>query len=137
MSSAETIPGTVLPLPEPPRLLVEWSSPWKEFKSAIRPALRRSKKRLAGEAPTGLFPYRGLLASWLADGLLFWLAIVLPSRLESLRPYAPPPLLKHDVLYYYGDELPRTEDRSGAQSGASGGAGGQQAHHPAQTIRVA
>src|SRR6266851_5140993 len=102
MSSAEIIPETVSPLPEPPRLLVEWSSPWEEFKSAIRPALRRPGKQLAGEVPTGLFPYRGLLASWLAELLLLWLVIVLPSRLESLRPYAPPPMPKYDVLYYYG-----------------------------------
>jgi len=137
MSSTEIIPETVSPLPEPPRLLVEWSSPWEEFKSAIRPALRRPGKQLAGEAPTGLFPYRGLLASWLAEFLLLWLVIVLPSRLESLRPYAPPPMPKYDVLYYYGNELPRTQDQGGAQAGASGRAGGQQAHHPTQTIRVA
>jgi hypothetical protein len=116
---------------------VEWSSPWKEFTSAIRPALRRAPKRLAGEAPTGLFPYRGLLVSWLAEALLLWVAIILPSRLERLRPYAPPSLPKYDVLYYYGDELPRTQDNGGAQAGKSGRAGGQQAHHRTQTIRVA
>ena len=137
MSSDETISESVSPLHEAPRLLVEWSSPWQEFTSAIRPALSRAPKRLAGEAPTGLFPYRGLLASWLAEVLLLWVAIVLPSRLESLRPYAPPPLLKYDVLYYYGDELPRTQDNGGAQAGKSGRAGGQQAHHRTQTIRVA
>jgi hypothetical protein len=137
MSSVETISEIVSPLHEAPRLLVEWSSPWQEFTSAIRPALRRAPKRLAGEAPTGLFPYRGLLASWIAEVLLLWIAIVLPSRLESMRPYAPPPLPKYDVLYYYGDELPRTQDNGGAQAGKTGRAGGQQAHHRTQTIRVA
>jgi hypothetical protein len=137
MSSGETISESVSPPHEAPRLLVEWSSPWKEFISAIRPALRRSGKRLAGEAPTGLFPYRGLVASWLAEVLLLWVAIILPSRLESMRPYAPPPLPKYDVLYYYGDELPRTQDNGGAQAGKAGRAGGQQAHHRTQTIRVA
>ena len=35
---------------EGPNLLVEWSSPWQEFRSAIRPALGRSPARdeLAG-----------------------------------------------------------------------------------------
>ena len=42
-----------------------------------------------------------------------------------------------DVIYYSGDELPQTQDRGGAQSGKSGRAGGQQAHHRTQTIRVA
>src|SRR5215470_15381415 len=98
MSSVETIPQIETGWPEPPRLLVEWSSPWEEFKSAMRPALSRSPKRLAGEAQVGLFPYRGLLASWILEALLLWLAIVLPERLDTLRPYTPPPMPKYDVL---------------------------------------
>ena len=59
-------------LPEPqveikndqgPNLLVEWPSPWDEFRSSIGPATQRSQPRLAGEAHGGLFPYRGMLAS--------------------------------------------------------------------------
>jgi hypothetical protein len=137
MSSVETLSPIDASMPEPPRLLVEWSSPWEEFKSAIGPALSRPPKRLAGEARTGLFPYRGLLASWFFEALLVWMAIVLPERLESLRPYTPPPMPKYDVLYYYGDELPQTQDNAGAQAGRSGLAGGQEAHHRTQAIRVA
>ena len=33
------------------KLLVEWSSPWQEFLTAIRPALGRSPEPLDGEAP--------------------------------------------------------------------------------------
>ena len=121
----------------PPRLLVEWSSPWEEFKTAIRPALSKSPKALAGEAPTRMFPYRGMLACWLAECLLLIVVIVLPEKIASLQPYTPPALPKWDVIYYWGDELPQTEDRGGAQTGKSGGAGGQQAHHRTQTIRVA
>jgi hypothetical protein len=40
-----------------PKLLVEWSSPWHEFVGSIRPALARSERRLAGEAPFGLIPF--------------------------------------------------------------------------------
>ena len=137
MSSVEIISESVAPLPEPPRLLVEWSSPWDEFKSAVGPALSRSPTRLAGEAPTGLFPYRNLLATMAVEALLLWVAIVLPARLEALRPYAPPAHPKYDVLYYYGDELPQTRDNGGAKSGKSGNAGGQEARHRTQTIRVA
>jgi hypothetical protein len=131
------MPQSVDQWPEPPRLLVEWSSPWQEFKSAIRPALRKSPKRLAGEAPVGMFPYRGMLVSWVLECLLLIAVIVLPARIASLRPYVPPPLPKWDVIYYYGDELPRTQDNGGAPSGKSGRAGGQEAHHRTQTIRVA
>src|ERR1700719_4553715 len=71
--------------PEPPKLLVEWSSPWEEFKSALGPALVRSPKPLAGEAPIGIFPYRGILISWLLECLLLIAIIVLPERFESLQ----------------------------------------------------
>ncbi|HUB02091.1 MAG TPA: hypothetical protein VL983_05375 [Terriglobales bacterium] len=123
--------------PDPPRLLVEWSSPWEDFKSAWRPALQRSPKALAGEAPVGIFPYRGILAAWLLECLLIILVIVLPGELATLRPAVPPPLQKWDVIYYSGDELPQTADRGGAESGASGRSGGRQARHRTQTIRVA
>jgi hypothetical protein len=123
--------------PDPPRLLVEWSSPWDEFKSAVRPALARSPKALAGEAPIGIFPYRGILISWLIECLLLIAIIVLPERFVSLEIPPPPTRPQWDVIYYSGDELPQTQDRGGAQSGKSGRAGGQQAHHRTQAIRVA
>ena len=120
-----------------PKLLVEWSSPWEEFVTAIRPALRRSPKRLAGEARSGLFPYRGMLLSWVLEVALLIAVIVLPTRMASMRPYAPPPLPKYDIIYFSGDELPQTGDAGGAQAGHSGRSGGQEAHHRTQTIRVA
>jgi hypothetical protein len=119
------------------KLLVEWSSPWREFLSAIRPALARSPERLAGEARTGLFPYRGMLVSWVLEGALLAAAIVLPAKLASLRPYEPSPMPKYDVIYFSGEELPQTEDAGGAQADRSGRAGGHEAHHRTQTIRVA
>ena len=95
------------------KLLVEWSSPWQEFLTAIRPALRRSPEPLAGEARTGLFPYRGILASWILEGAVLAVAIMLSEKLALLRPYEPPPMPKYDVIYFSGDELPRTEDAGG------------------------
>jgi hypothetical protein len=69
------------------KLLVEWSSPWQEFLSAIRPALKRSPEPLAGEARTGLVPYRGMLASWIVEAALFAIAIMLSQAIDKLRPY--------------------------------------------------
>jgi hypothetical protein len=123
--------------PEPPRLLVEWSSPWEEFKSALRPALVRPPKPLAGEAPIGMFPYRGMLVSWVLECLLLIAIIVLPGRFASLQIPPLPSRQQFDVIYYSGDELPQTNDRGGAQAGKTGRAGGQQAHHRTQAIRVA
>jgi len=137
MPEVDTIPEVVTQWPEPPRLLVEWSSPWEEFKSALRPALVRPPKALAGEAPIGMFPYRGMLACWLLECLLLIAIIVLPEHFVSLEIPLGPNHPQSDVIYYSGDELPQTQDRGGAQSGKSGRAGGQQAHHRTQTIRVA
>ncbi len=116
-----------------PKLLIEWSSPWEEFVSAIRPALGRSPARLAGEARTGLVPYPGILVSWVIEALLLLAVIVLPGKLASLRPYVPPPPPKYEVIYFSGEELPRTEDSGGAQAGRSGRAGGHEAYHRTQT----
>jgi len=137
MDTVATIPEIVDQWPEPPRLLVEWSSRWEEFKTAFGPALTRSPKALAGEAPIGIFPYRGILASWLLECLLLIAVIVLPERYASLQIPPAPTRLHWDVIYYSGDELPQTQDRGGAEAGKSGRAGGQQAHHRTQTIRVA
>jgi hypothetical protein len=123
--------------PDAPRLLVEWSSPWDEFVTSIRPALSRSGPRLAGEAPYGMCPYRGMFASWGVEVFLLLVAIVVPMKIAQLRPYVAPRPAGHDVLYYSGDELPRVEDLGGAQSGTRGRAGGSEAHHRTQTIRIA
>ena len=132
-TSPEVVPD---PWPDPPRLLVEWSSPWEEFKTAFRPALTRSPKALAGEAPVGIFPYRGLLLAWFAEFILILILIILPDQLAMLNPGPLPPRPTWDVIYYSGAELPQTADQGGAQAGRSGSAGGQEAHHPTQTIRV-
>ncbi len=124
-------------LHEAPRLLVEWTPRWHDFTTSIRPAFSRAGRRLAGEAPLGVHHYRGLIAALLLQAFFLFVLIVLPRQLDKLRPYSAPRLQPEDVIYYSGDELPRTEDLSGAESGASGRAGGDQAHHRTQTIKVA
>jgi hypothetical protein len=119
------------------KLLVEWSSPWQEFRTSLGPALGRSPAHLPAEARTGLVPYRGMLLTWIGEALLLVVLIVLPGQVASMRPNDPPSFSKYDVIYFSPDELPRTEDTGGAQPGRSGRAGGQEAHHRTQTIRVA
>ncbi|PYX38867.1 MAG: hypothetical protein DMG81_10670 [Acidobacteria bacterium] len=123
---------------EGPKLLVEWSSPWREFRSAIGPALGRSPAALAGETPLGLFPLRGILVSWGAEAILLAIVIILPGKLALLQPFRPPTLPKqHEVIYYHGTELPQVQDFGGAQMGKSGRAGGDEAFHKTQTLKVA
>lgn len=137
MSSAAQLEEVVEQMHDAPVLLVEWSSPWREFVTAIRPALARSDARLAGEAPYGMFPYRGMIPCLLLEAFLIFAAIVVKVKLDQLRPYVAPRLSSRDVIYYSGDELPRTEDLGGAQAGTAGRAGGGEAHHRTQTIRIA
>ena len=127
----------IVPLHDAPQLLVEWSPRWEGFVTSIGPAFARSGTRLAGEAPDTLMPYRGMLKSFSLQFLVLFVLIVLPHQIDRLRPYAAPKVQSYEVIYYSGDELPRTEDLGGAQSGATGRAGGHEAHHATQTIRVA
>jgi len=120
-----------------PKLLVEWSSPWQEFRTAIRPALARSGKPLAGEAQSGLFPHRKMLMTWGVEIVLILAFIMLPGKLARMLPYRPPTPPKYDVIYYSADELPRTEDNGGSSAGHSGRGGGQHGFHRTQAIRVA
>ncbi len=130
-------PEELTTLHDAPKLLVEWSPRWQEFTTSIRPAFSRSAPRLAGEAPFGILPYRGLIASLLLEAFLIFVVIVLPREVANLRPYAAPRIQHEEVIYYSANELPHTEDLGGSQSGASGHAGGQEAHHRTQTIHVA
>ena len=120
-----------------PKLLVEWSSPWEEFWSSIKPALSRSEARLAGEAPFGLVPFRIMTPSYVLEAFLILAAIFISMKVDELRPRVVPRFSPHDVIYYSGDELPRTQDVGGAQAGASGRAGGDEAYHRTQTIKIA
>ena len=120
-----------------PNLLVEWSSRRHEFLESIKPALSRSEARLAGEAPFGLIPLRIMVPSYVVEAILILAAILLPAKIAELRPFVAPRITAHDVIYYSGDELPRTQDLGGAQAGASGVAGGDEAHHRTQTIKIA
>jgi len=127
----------VVYLQDAPRLLVEWTPRWEAFTTSIGPAFARSGPRLAGEAPIGILSYRGLAGAFLLQAFLIFVLMVLPTEIAHLRPYAAPRLQPDEVIYYSADELPRTADLGGAQSGATGRAGGQQAHHRTQTIKVA
>src|SRR4029077_5394541 len=100
MPEVATIPEVDTQWPEPPRLLVEWSSPWEEFKSALRPALARPPKALAGEAPIGIFPYRGMLICWLIECLLLIAIIEIPEHFVSVDLALPPAHPQSDVIYY-------------------------------------
>jgi len=120
-----------------PELLVEWSSPWHEFVTSVRPALVRSERRLAGEAPFGLIPLRIVIPSYLIEASLIFAAIFLQVKVAQLQPFVAPRFSSHDVIYYSGDELPRTEDLAGAEAGSAGRAGGGEARDRTQSIRIA
>lgn len=124
-------------LDEGPKLLVEWTPRWEDFVTSIRPAMARSTARLAGEAAIGTPPYLRMAATLAAEAFAIFVIIILPFEIAKMRPYAAPLPQSHDVIYYTGDELPRTEDLGGSESGHSGRAGGRESHHRTQTIKIA
>ena len=119
-----------------PQFLVEWSSPWREFVSAIGPALRRSPPRLRFETRAGLFPGRGLVVALLLEAAAVAAAIAHPYdriRLVVLQDTRP----SRDVIYYSPNQLPRTRDLGGASNGNAGRSGGASMRSRKQAIRVA
>jgi hypothetical protein len=120
-----------------PNLLIEWSSPWQEFRSAIGPAMGRSPARLAGEARTGLVPLRGMLLCWGTQAIFIVGFIWLSAHLPSMQPFVPRTPSRVDVIYFSPDELPPVQDLGGAAAGHTGRAGGKEVHHRSQAIRVA
>jgi TonB family protein len=120
-----------------PRLQVQWSSRWREFIESIGPAFARSERRLAGEAPFGLIPLRIMVPSYVVEGALILGAVIGYAKIQEMRPYVAPSFSSRDVIYYSGDELPRTEDLGGAEKAATGRAGGDESHHRTQTIKIA
>ena len=120
-----------------PALLVDWSPRWREFLESIGPAFSRSEARLAGEAPFGLIPLRIVIPSYVIEAFVILAVIFLEAKIAQLRPYVVPTVASHDVIYFSGDELPRVQDLGGSESGTTGAAGGQEAFHHTQTIKIA
>jgi TonB family protein len=120
-----------------PKFQVEWSSRWQEFVQSIKPALKRSEARLAGEAPFGLIPLRIMIPSYVIEAFVIFAAIAIQIKIAELGPKVSPRISAHEVIYYSGDELPRTEDLGGAPAGAQGRGGGDEAYHRTQTIKIA
>ncbi len=123
--------------PAAPALLVDWTPRWQSFVTSIRPALARSERRLAGEAPFGLIPLRIMVPSYVLEALGIFLFLIVQVKIAELRPYVASHPSSHDVIYYSGEELPRTQDLGGAEAGTTGSAGGGEAHHRTQTIKIA
>lgn len=107
-----------------PKFLIEWPSPWHEFRTSIRPAFARSPRPLAGEAPTRLIPYRNLAITWALEGLLVLGIIFISTRFDTLGPTTRKSAT-YDVIYFPGDELPQTADAGGAPAGGLAGQAGE------------
>ena len=99
MSSILQLEEAVVVQDAAPKLAVEWSSPWHDFVTSIRPALARSERRLAGEAPFGLVPLRIMIPSYLLEAFLIFAVIVVQVKIAALRPYVVPRFSNHDVIY--------------------------------------
>ncbi|HZU26224.1 MAG TPA: hypothetical protein VFA04_11925 [Bryobacteraceae bacterium] len=127
------------PEPEGPNFLIEWEPRWQSFKESVAPAMERSPAHLAGELKPGLFPVHGMVTTWLLEFALLLALIMIPSTLQHMGLFLPPPMPKpkYDVIYFSGDELPRVSDAGGAEAGHSGRSGGREHYSKKQVIKVA
>jgi len=119
-----------------PQLLIQWSSPWHDFISALGPALRPSPPQLHMEAHAGLFPVRGMLCAFLLEAAALATVIAFPPgvlRSDTVQPSSQ----TNDVIYFSANELPRTQDLAGGSAGQQGASCGTSLQHPSQTIKVA
>ncbi len=58
-----------------------------------------------------------MIPSYFLEAFLILAAIFVQVKVAELRPTVAPRIPTHDVIYYTGDELPRTEDLGGAEAG--------------------
>ena len=117
------------------KLLLEWSSPWQEFRASLGPALRPSPPKLRMEAQAGLFPGREMLLVLLLEVAALATVMARPVGISE-RDTAQLTPQTHDILYFTADELPRTDDFAGGRAGRHGASGGSSLQHPTQTIKV-
>ena len=119
----------------PPQLLVHWERPARSFIDAVRPALSRSPRPRDGEIGHTGVPRRAILASTLGHLALVLVATMLvPTSFRRLTVLP----ADHRIysLAYLPTIVPMLDDKSGAEEGRSGAAGGQTAFHPLQAIRA-
>ena len=78
-----------------------------------------------------------MVAVWVIEVFLLFVVIVLPRQIARLLPYAPPKVQPLQGGLLLRRRTAANRRFGGAQSGNTGRAGGQEAHHRTQTIRVA
>jgi hypothetical protein len=124
-----------------PHLLVEWEPGWRSFATSVRAALRPQPRRSGFRGvPYGTRP-RGPLSSLLLHFALVFTYVSLSPWFHLLAPVQPQIVLESHAyngpIYYLSEGLPPVADVGGAESGRTGRAGGAEAFHSRQVIRIA
>ena len=118
-----------------PRLLVAWESRWQSFRTALKPALARSKPRWDGECSLAHSNFRSTVASGLLHAAL--IVIVTRSAFVQVSPQPQVTLFPENVnIVYFSGSLPPINDAGGAKPGRSGAQGGRAAKRQEQEIKV-
>jgi hypothetical protein len=118
-----------------PRLVIAWESRWHAFRTALRPALARSKPRLDGECSLSHHGTRATVLSLLlhASMVVFIVRMgTLPPSSQSVEPVLP----ENATIIYYSGALPRIQDASGASEGSAWAKGGRALRRPGQDIKI-
>jgi len=118
-----------------PRLVIPWESGWQSFRTALKPALARSKPRWDGECSLAHSNFRSTLASGLLHAAL--IVIVARSAFVQATPQPQAAFFPENVnIVYFSGSLPPINDAGGAKPGRSGAQGGRAAQRPEQEIKV-
>ena len=118
-----------------PRLVVPWESRWQSFRTALKPALARSRPRWDGECSLAHANFRSTLASSLLHIAL--ISLVARSAFVQVSPEPQVPLLPENVnIVYFSGSLPPINDAGGAKPGRSGAQGGRAAKRQEQEIKI-
>ncbi len=124
-----------------PRLLIPWEPRWHGFVTSFRILLHRCHAPKLRTIPAGI-PARSPLSLILLHFALLFCVLSLEPWLRSEWQTLVEPRVTYrnfipgDVVYL-PQGLPELSDVAGAEAGRSGKAGGAQAHHPDQVIRIA
>lgn len=120
-------------------LQVHWESRWRSFCTALRPALMRSPRPLALEQQRSPTITRAFFSSLLLHaGVIGFSLSVVPLLDIVIRPPVSVRQLQsqYEIHMISAPYLPQLTDAGGAEQGIEGRAGGHEAYHPRQVIRI-
>jgi len=119
-----------------PRLLVPWESRWQGFRSALKPALSRSKPRWDGECSLEHRGTKSTFSSLLLHACILVWIVRMGALPASYSHDVEPAFPENATIVYYSGAFPTIQDASGAREGGAWSRGGRALHREGQKIKI-